>query len=234
MSKTVLANVDGWTPCIDSIAQELGVMASVVFGRVWRYCQLDDGVCLASIDRIASDLKLSYNTVRTHINTLVEHGYLEDKTPHLRNHPHTYADTGKAGITITVSATPQNMRSHSSNSEEHAHQNLAMKKVIKKEKKEGLSSVVAIPEVLDTPDFLKVWEEWKAYRKELRKPVTPTTARRQLEHLAECGPAAAAAMILQSIEHGWQGLFPLKDQPRTPPTQSNGTITANDDGSFYV
>jgi transposase len=143
MSKTVLANVDGWTPCIDSITQELGIMVSVVFGRVWRYCQGERGVCNASLEKIATELNVSYNTVRTHINTLVEHGYLADLTPTLRNHPHTYADTGKAGLVLSITAAPQKLRSDSSSEfEECAPQNLAMKKEVKKviKKEEGASA----------------------------------------------------------------------------------------------
>lgn len=104
MSKTVLASVQGWTPCIDSLTRKYGVMTSAIFGRVWRYCQGNKGVCEASIDTIANDLGLSYRTVLTHIKHLVREGYLADLTPKVRNAPHIYADTGKAGLCITVEA----------------------------------------------------------------------------------------------------------------------------------
>ena len=147
MSKTILANVDGWTPCIDSITQTIGAIASIVFGRMWRYCQLSNRVCSASIDKVADELGLSYNTVHTHVIKLVEAGYLEDLDPGVRNRPHRYADTGKASLSISVTAGPQNLGTNppengrgpqnlmtrSSEIDDLGPQNLGMKRVFKKE-----------------------------------------------------------------------------------------------------
>ena len=58
------------------------------------------------------------------------------------------------------------------------------------------------------------WREWGEYRREIRKKITETTARRQLKKLIDAGPGAAEAMIDQSIENGWTGLFPLKEKFR--------------------
>lgn len=106
MSKTVLAEVDGFTPCIDTITQQYGIVVSAVFGKVWRYCQYDKygGECTASIERIAQELKMGYNTVWRHIKLLVKDGYLEDLTPRIRNKPHSYKDTGKAGLEVKINA----------------------------------------------------------------------------------------------------------------------------------
>lgn len=98
MSKTVLTEVRGWTPLIDALVQKHGVHAAAVFGRMWRYCQLEDGICRASLETIADELHLSRPTVTQHIETLIKNGYLVDRTPGRRNAPHIYADTGKAQI----------------------------------------------------------------------------------------------------------------------------------------
>lgn len=102
MSKTVLAQVDGFTPIIDSLVDDVGIVAAAVFGRMWRYCQMENGVCHASLGTIADELHLSVRTVIRHSDNLVAKGYLKDTTPDLRNAPHTYADTGKAGLKISV------------------------------------------------------------------------------------------------------------------------------------
>lgn len=102
MSKTVLAQVDGFTPIIDALVEDVGIIAAAVFGRMWRYCQMENGVCHASLGTIADELHLSVRTVIRHSDNLVSKGYLKDTTPDLRNVPHTYADTGKAGISISV------------------------------------------------------------------------------------------------------------------------------------
>lgn len=105
MSRTILAKVDGFTPVIDTVMKETSLITAVVFGRVWRYCQMETGVCNASLDRIANGIGLSRTTVMQHIKVLVDIGYLKDHSPDLRNHPHTYSDTGKAGLYVGVSAS---------------------------------------------------------------------------------------------------------------------------------
>jgi hypothetical protein len=104
MSKTILAKVDGWTPLIDGLTKEQGVIAAAVFGKVWRYCQMPDGVCRASQERIAAELGISRVTVNSHIEKLCSAGYLIDNTPALIGLPHQYSDTGKAGLSISFTA----------------------------------------------------------------------------------------------------------------------------------
>jgi DNA-binding Lrp family transcriptional regulator len=104
MSRTILANVDGFTPVIDTLVAEVGLMPAVVFGRMWRFCQGDRNECFASLSKISEDIGVDPATVMRHAKLLVENGYLEDVTPNLRNKPHTYRDTGKAGITNTIVA----------------------------------------------------------------------------------------------------------------------------------
>ena len=79
-------------------------MPAIVYGVVWRYCQMEDRVCRASLETIASRVGISRKTVERHINTLCAAGYLEDRTPDARNKPHTYADTGRAKIVGLVEA----------------------------------------------------------------------------------------------------------------------------------
>jgi DnaD/phage-associated family protein len=104
MSRTVLTEVDGFTPVIDDVVEATSLMTAVVFGRIWRFCQMPDGVCNASLEKIAESIGIDKATVMRHAKTLVDAGYLEDCSPDLRNHPHTYKDTGKAGLHIGVSS----------------------------------------------------------------------------------------------------------------------------------
>jgi len=87
MSKTILAEVDGFTPLIDGVVQEVGIMAAAVFGKAWRYCQMSDSVCKASQERLAEELGMDRTTINKHLKTLVDAGYLEDKTPTLKGVP---------------------------------------------------------------------------------------------------------------------------------------------------
>lgn len=77
------------------------------------------------------------------------------------------------------------------------------------------NSKAAMPEIplqLQTPQFIKQWDDWIAYRREMRKPLTARSASMQLEELVEIGPVKAIAVIRASIANGWQGLFPKPEQ----------------------
>jgi DnaD/phage-associated family protein len=110
MSKTILAKVDGFTPLIDGLVAEHGIVRAAVFGKVWRYCQMEDGVCRASQERMADELGLTRATVNKHIEALCADGYLIDKTPTLAGAPHVYADTGKAGVSISLTGKVQGVK----------------------------------------------------------------------------------------------------------------------------
>ena len=107
MSKTILAQVDGFTPVIDAMVADVGLISAAVFGKAWRYCQMSDGVCKAAQDRIADELGLSRATINTHLSKLVEAEYLEDITPELLGLPHQYRDTGKANLSISLTGSCQ-------------------------------------------------------------------------------------------------------------------------------
>lgn len=107
MPKTILADVDGFTPIIDDLARQHGLMRAAVFGRIWRYCQMKDGICRASLETLSDGLGVDRATVMRHAKALAEDGYLEDTTPNLRNQPHIYRDTGKASIRIAIGAVAQ-------------------------------------------------------------------------------------------------------------------------------
>lgn len=64
----------------------------------------------------------------------------------------------------------------------------------------------SIPEVLDTPEFLTVWDAWCDHRVEIRKRLTPTSVRQQLAELAGWGERRAVAAIRHTIAKGWTGI----------------------------
>jgi len=112
VSKTVLADVKGFTPLMDIlVSQYQGIITAAVFGRVWRYCQGPYGACSASLQKIANELGISYATVIRHIKALCADGYLEDTTPNLKNRPHIYLDTGKVRLQVLLKAGPSESKS---------------------------------------------------------------------------------------------------------------------------
>jgi hypothetical protein len=89
-----------------------------------------------------------------------------------------------------------------------------------------------IPAQLLTPEFERVWNEWVAYRRKLKKPGSwATMFTKQLESLATFGPAVAIATLNASMTNGWTGLFPEKISTR-PGSQPGlrGTSTPAENG----
>lgn len=94
--------MSGYTIAPDVLVQEYGYVTALVWGRAWRYCQMDDGVCRASLEKMAEGLGMSERTIIRHLDSLCEGGYLFDTTPDLKNKPHIYADTGKIKIRLAI------------------------------------------------------------------------------------------------------------------------------------
>jgi len=71
--------IKNYTPVFDRITKELDPLASLVFGRIWRYAQMKNGYCEASLQTLATDTGLSVNTVRRRIDTLMQTDYISEK-----------------------------------------------------------------------------------------------------------------------------------------------------------
>lgn len=84
------SEIGNFTPVPHSLAQEVGLVCAAVYGVVWRYCQMKDGICRASLDTLGSDINVDRATVMRSVKKLCELGYLIDQTPARRNAPHTY------------------------------------------------------------------------------------------------------------------------------------------------
>ena len=68
--------------------------------------------------------------------------------------------------------------------------------------------MMKIPQNLNCPEFLAVWELWRKHRAEIRHKLTPTCEAMQLKKLAQYPVKDAIDTIKASIEGGYQGLFP--------------------------
>lgn len=110
-----VVTASGFTPCPDILVKKYSHTTALVWGKVWRYTNMDDGVCNASILRIAAELNLTANTVAKHMQMLEGGKYIKDTTPDVRNKPHEYIDTGKLRLRIALEMAEdggtQNLRS---------------------------------------------------------------------------------------------------------------------------
>ena len=76
----------------------------------------------------------------------------------------------------------------------------------------------------NSDEFQTIWAEWMAFRGERKLPAyKPIGLKRTLAALVRDSnndEKIAIAIIIQSIEKNWQGLFPVKNN-----TQTNGRTT---------
>jgi Mn-dependent DtxR family transcriptional regulator len=99
----VQIELKGFTPLLDVLVKDFGIVTASVYGIVWRYAQMEDKVCRASLEKIADRVNVSSKTAERHIKKLCTSGYLEDLTPGVKNKPHIYIVTGKAELAGVVS-----------------------------------------------------------------------------------------------------------------------------------
>ena len=98
--KTDLRKVNGYTPVIDHLITEFGYLTALVFGVIWRYCQMENGECTASQSTMAGLLGIKRQTFMRHADLLAESGYLEKQT--ISGIGVIYNDTGKANLLLKV------------------------------------------------------------------------------------------------------------------------------------
>ena len=99
-------------------------------------------------------------------------------------------------------------------------------RLVGKRSKSPTQSLPPIPAELDTPLFRTAWEEWIQHRREIKKPLTPSSASKQLKDLAGWGECVAIAAIDVSIRNGWTGLFEPKGFVPSPVVQTYPKVEA--------
>lgn len=155
--------------------------------------------------RIAEDTKESKNTVLKILHELEESGYLirhrlasgrmvyQIIFPPIKPLTKSRVEGKKP---LTKKATDQNSQvgvlGHISNKDGESN-------------KENTSNKEELPEWINK----EVWKNWEGYRKEKKQKLTPRSITLQLKYL-EQHKDTHVAIIEQSIQNGWTGLFPLK------------------------
>jgi len=80
-----------FTPCFDFVSALYDKHFDKVLGRMWRFAQMGDGVCKASVGTIARETGLSVSTVKRIIPILEADRLIKDKTPNVKYSPHVYS-----------------------------------------------------------------------------------------------------------------------------------------------
>ena len=154
-----ISTVSGFTLAPDALINEYGYVTALVWGVPWRFCQMKDGVCRASHEKVAKRLGMSERTIIRHLETLCDGGYLFDMTPDLKNKPHIYADTGKIKVRMNLSAMTE---SHPAMTESHPQGDReSVEESIKEDDKRIFSELEKLIGSLNsnTPKFVDTWLE---------------------------------------------------------------------------
>lgn len=93
-----------------------------------------------------------------------------------------------------------------------------------KKPKDVFDPMKMIPSKLDTEEFREAWGHWIAHRAEIKKPLTPTAARMNIQKCLAIGIDRSLAAFAHSIGSGWQGLF----EESQAKTVANGANNAAD------
>jgi hypothetical protein len=170
----------------------------------WHGINIKRGQFLTSIDKLSKNLKLTNQQTRTLIGKLKMSGELTSETTNqftiltLVNY-NTYQDE-------KTKINKQN-NDKITNEQQTTNKQTNNKQEDKKEKndKNKINSSLFLNE-----NFVKIWEEWITFRKEMKKPLTETTIKKQIKHLEQFEVHNSILMIEQSIQNGWLGIFELK------------------------
>jgi hypothetical protein len=90
-------------------------------------------------------------------------------------------------------------------------------------------SLVPIPGPLNVPAFVRAWTDWQQHRREIKKPLKPTSAKKQLTQFLDWGIQRSIAAIDHTIAKGWQGIREPDGQALAGDPPPNLGYTIKDD-----
>lgn len=172
----------------------------------------DEGVCWPSVATICERTCLSRRSVQGAINSLIEAGFLVATERDGRSN--VYQITSAAGapaqqahLRRTCAPPAQDMRTPCAPP--------APRTVIEPSREPSSKKPVADATV-ELPPWMpmQTWQAWIDYRKSRRLSVSPVAIKGHVSILTKLRTQGqdVAAVIQQSIDQGWQGLFALKSQ----------------------
>lgn len=87
--KKQTTNQPTFTPLFDELVEQgFSLAERAIYGQIWRYSQLSEGRCTATLETMAKNIGVSKKTVVRALASLKEHGLVVDLTPEIKNHYH--------------------------------------------------------------------------------------------------------------------------------------------------
>lgn len=185
----------------------------------------NDKGCFASNDYIGTMLGLSESSVRASIGDLIKKNYITRFVDESGNR------TIRTCTTISLAdpqqktgdTPPENKRTPRQKTGTYSNKD-------NNSDNKGLQSFL-LPPIPHGEEFVPTWDMWVQYRKERKKPLTNQTVKLQLEFLTTLNHNDATISVLNSIKHGWLGLFAPNGKSNTSYYQQK-PLTASDHETF--
>lgn len=98
----------------------------------------------------------------------------------------------------------------------------------KEKERKAVDPLRALPSPFGSLEFKTAWHEWEKFRRELKKKLTESTAKKQLKFLGARAENEAIEIINQSITNGWTGLFDMKTNGHSKPKEVKEKLTLKD------
>lgn len=190
--------------------------------------------CWASNKHLAEFCQCSERTVSNAISKLVEYGYIYIKSFDGRNREIKSKYTLPSSLEINSEQHRKNCKAEKKNLRESNTENNTENNTSNKKTTKGFDAVVE--EYTTNADLKAAIFDFIQFRKAIKAPLTDralTLCLNKLDKLAN-NDLEKIAVLNQSIERGWKGLFEVKDNAsyyKTIPSENN-TVPSEDDYDF--
>lgn len=195
-------------PEVIAISAKAGITRYETVGRLfvlWRWFdnQTLDGNATGVTSVTLNETLFGYGDATRFVSAVVEVGWLVENEAGIlvKNFDYHISESAK-----TRAQTAKRVGKHRTSK---SNAKTVTKSVPREEKRrEEVNNPPIPPADISVPDGLDMaaWERWLDYRTKIRKPIKPVSVSSAQRELAGFGEDQAA-VVEQSIAHGWQGLF---------------------------
>ena len=179
--------------------------------RIWLallFAADENGEVVFGLRRFSQSIGVSTRQLRSAIKAFCENGYATHEATHEATHI-TLCDIVRCA---EVRHTKRHTKRHAPISEP------------------TLPSIV-VSRSFVAPEFTEAWDLWLDYRKETKRPYKSEKSERigyeQLIKKSNNDPRQALEIVKNTIANGYQGLFALKDEPKSK--RNNPAVRSTDD-----
>lgn len=219
---------------------ELAGNELLIYSSIYGFSQDGQSCFKGSRKWLAETFNISLPTVDKALKSLIEKGLIE-KTEHEINGVKFYDYKTLQGVKKLYTPRKETLQG---GCKETLHHNTNIQNIdnntrrditsISSKKSNGLDDVLlSVALIRDTPDLLQAFRDFIDMRNKIKKPLTVRALQLSVNEaykLAGGDTGKMRAIVEQSVQRSWQGIFPLKDDQIIQPVS---TQQKNSKSSFW-